>query len=358
MTEAHILALGTAVPEARYDQAGLFREHVKPYFRQNRHVETIFQNVGIRTRYLAAPPDFYRVERGTQARNEAYLVIAQELGKTAIERCLGSAGLDPQAVDDLIVISCTGIDTPGLDLLLAGKLGMRSDLKRSTILGMGCYAALPGLSRARESVLARKGRRTLVLAVEICSLHFQPEDASTENAVCTALFGDGAAAVLVESGDVHKAEEQGTQTNGGPQLVDFATHCDYQTLDQMAFHLTDHGFQMALSSYVPAILGAKVEDFVDGLLGRNGLRRGDIRVWAAHPGSAKILDYTRERLDLPGSALDCSYAVLQDFGNMSSPTILFILERLQKERVPQAGDYGVLLAFGPGLTIEGALVRW
>jgi len=288
-------------------------------------------------------------------RNELYMQIARPLGETAIRRCLDDAGLTAEAVDDFIVVSCTGIDTPGLDLILAGSLGMRSDLRRSSILGMGCYAALPGLSRARESVLARPGRRTLLLAIEICSLHFQPDDDSTENAVSSALFGDGAAAVLVGS----DPEEAGSlPQTAGPQLVDFATHCDYQTLDRMAFHLTDHGFRMRLSAYVPSILAARVEEFVDRLLSGSGLRREEIPVWVVHPGSAKILDYSRERLGLPEDALDCSYSVLYEYGNMSSATVLFILEQIQREGRVRPGDHGVMLAFGPGLTIEGALLRW
>ena len=126
----------------------------------------------------------------------------------------------------------------------------------------------------------------------------------------------------------------------------------------MAFHLTDHGFRMRLSAYVPAILAASIEDFVDRLLERNGLRRPDVPVWAVHPGSAKILDYTQERLGLPENTLACSYTVLYEYGNMSSATVLFILDRIQREGQVRAGDYGVLLAFGPGLTIEGALLRW
>jgi alkylresorcinol/alkylpyrone synthase len=353
MTDPHILAIGTALPEQRYEQMALFETYLKPYFAQNRHGESVFRNTGIHTRHLAIRPDFYQQERGTQVRNERYLQIARALGRSAIERCLEAAGRTVTDVDDLIVVSCTGIDTPGLDLLLAGDLGMRSDLKRSTILGMGCYGAFPGLTRAYQSVASRPGRLALVLAIEICSLHFQPQDPSTENLVCSALFGDGAAAALI--GEAPSEDASGVFQR--PRLLDFETYCNYQTLDRMAFHLTDHGFRMQLSAYVPAILAAEIDPFVDRLLARNDIRREEIAFWAVHPGSSRILDHTQERLALPESALSCSYAVLQDCGNMSSATILFILDRILAEQPPSPGSYGVLLAFGPGLTIEGALLR-
>lgn len=141
----------------------------------------------------------------------------------------------------------------------------------------------------------------------------------------------------------------------GPQIVDTATFCDYQTLDQMAFHLTDHGFQMQLSSYVPRLLAGEIESVVDTFLSSHGLNRREVRHWGIHPGSARILDYTQEKLGLPPQALQASRDVLFQFGNMSSATILFILQELQKNARP--GDLGMLLAFGPGLTIESTLLQ-
>jgi predicted naringenin-chalcone synthase len=283
----------------------------------------------------------------------------------AVQRCLAEAGLGPDAVDDLVVVSCTGIDTPGLDLRLAGGLGMRPDLRRTCVLGMGCYGALPGLLRAQQAVLtpphtgARPVRRAVLVAVELCSLHFQTQDPSIQNAVATALFADGAAAVLLESTAV---DSEPRSTNGSkaalPYLVDSASYCDYTTFDHMAFHLTDHGFQMRLSAYVPQLLAAEVEGFIDGLLVRNGLARRDVRFWAVHPGSGKILDHVQARLGLSDQQLCFSRTVLRAFGNMSSPTVLFVLDEMQRSGQPHAGDYGILMAFGPGLTMESALLQW
>lgn len=342
-----IQGLATAVPKSCYRQEDIF-EILRPYLSQNPHTETIFAHAGVGSRYLTVAGEFYQQERTTQARNERYMQEAVPLGALAIRRCLENAGRSIQDVDDLIIVSCTGIDTPGLDLRLAGELGMSPALRRTCVLGMGCYGAFPGLLRAGEAALARPGSTALVLALELCSLHFQPDDPSLENVVSSALFADGAAAALVS------ARADGPS---GPALVDSATYCDYQTFDHMAFHLTDHGFRMSLSAYVPRLLAAQVEEFVDQLLGRSGLRRADVKFWGVHPGSSKILDYVQQRVGLTDAQLAPSRKVLFEHGNMSSATVLFVLQELQRQS-PRPGDYGLLMSFGPGLTMEGALVRW
>ncbi len=344
-----ILGLATGVPPTRYPQDEIF-DFLQTLFVRARHARTIFKVAGVETRHMAADRAFYQSNQGTQARNDRYLAEALPLGEATVRRCLHNAGLTAADVDDFTVVSCTGLDIPGLDLRLAGRLGMRADLRRTCVLGMGCYAAFPALQRAREAVAGRPDRKALVLCLELCSLHLQFDD-SLENMVVSALFADGAAAVLV-----------GGAPNGHaaawPSLVDAATHCDYSTFEHMAFHVTDHGFQMRLTSYVPELLAADVNPFVDGLLARNGLDRQAVRFWGIHPGGPKILDSLQARLDLSADDLAASRAVLRRYGNMSSPTILFVLDEIQRSGAPQPGDYGVLLAFGPGLTMEGALVRW
>jgi predicted naringenin-chalcone synthase len=347
MTEASIQGLATAVPAQCYRQDEIYKI-LQPYLSGNPRTETIFAHAGIDSRYLAIDGTYYTQERTTQERNDLYMEVATRIGAQAIESCLASAGMKAKQIDDFIVVSCTGLDIPGLDLLLAGQLGMSPWLHRTCVLGMGCYGAFPGLLRAREAAVERPGRTALVLAVEICSVHFQPGDLSVENVVSSALFADGAGAVIV------RGEVEAT----GPVLVDAATYCDYQTFDHMAFHVTDHGFRMSLSAYVPKLLAANIETFVDTLLARNGLTRTDVRHWGVHPGSSKILDYVQERLGLAENDLDPSRRVLAEYGNMSSATILFVLQELQRLRQPRRGEYGVLMSFGPGLTMESALVRW
>ena len=347
MTYPVLLGLGTALPDRCYPQEEILAL-LAPHLNHNPRARAIFSNAGIASRYLAVDGSYYEVERTTQARNERYMEEAQRIGEQAIERAFAAAGVDRANVDDLIVVSCTGIDTPGLDLKLAGSQGLSPWLHRANVLGMGCYGAFPGLLRAGEAAAA--GRTALLLCVEICSLHFQPGDDSLENIVSSALFADGAAAVVLGS-----AENGGT---GAMRLVDSVTYSDYQTFDHMAFHLTDHGFRMALSSYVPKLLAANIEEFADKLLDRNGLTRAEIDHWGVHPGSSKILDYVQERLGLAEDALDPSRKVLRDYGNMSSVTVLFVLEEIRRSRRPTPGEYAVIMAFGPGLTMEAALVQF
>lgn len=354
LTDPRILSLATGVPSACYPQAEIF-EFLQTLFVRARHARTIFRVAGVESRHMAADRAFYASNQGTQARNDRYLAEALPLGEATLRRCLANAGLTAADVDDFITVSCTGLDIPGLDLRLAGRLGMRSDLRRTCVLGMGCYAAFPALQRAREAVAGRPERRALVLCLELCSLHLQFDD-SLENMVVSALFADGAAAVLVGGGPPPGAANG--HASAWPSLVDAATHCDYRTFEHMAFHVTDHGFQMRLTSYVPELLAADVGPFVDGLLRRNGLDRQGVRFWGIHPGGPKILDSLEARLGLRPADLAASRAVLRRYGNMSSPTILFVLDEIQRGSAPRPGDHGVLLAFGPGLTMEGALVRW
>jgi predicted naringenin-chalcone synthase len=352
MTLPAIHALATGVPPRRYSQEEAYQQFAQLGLGRDRLARAIFGYTGVGFRHAAVDTAYYTENHGTEARNERYMQEAMRLGEQTIERCLDQAGLSADAVDDLIVVSCTGFNIPGLDLHLAGRMRMRPDLRRACILGMGCYGAFPGLVRAREAVAAQPERLALVLALELCSLHLQFEN-TTENFISSALFADGAAAALI--GDISYMNGPGQPT---PAIVDALTHCDYSTFDHMSFSLTDHGFRMYLSSYVPDLLAVQIEGFVDTLLQRNGLCRDDVRFWGVHPGSQKILDHVQERLQIADDQMEFSRAVLYEYGNMSSPTILFVLDRIHRCAHPAPGDYGVLLAFGPGLTMESILVHW
>jgi alkylresorcinol/alkylpyrone synthase len=350
-----ILSIETGVPANTYSQ-----QEVLDYFlqfqgeqRRERAIRTIFDRAGVGFRHMVVGRDYFVQPRTTQERNDRYMSEAVPLGADVIARALEQAGLVPEDIDDFIVVSCTGLSIPGLDLLLAARLGMRPDLQRSCILGMGCYGAFPGMRRGFESAMSAPGRITLVLALELCSLHLQ-SDQSSENVVSTALFSDGAAAVVIAD----HSPTFSSQNTCAPKIISTKTHCDYSTLDHMSFAVTDHGFRMYLSSYVPDLLTAQVESFVDDLLAANHLRRTDIPFWGIHPGSTKIVDHIQARLGLNDAQVECSHSVLYNYGNMSSATILFVLEHIQRCSHPARGDYGVLLAFGPGLTMEGMLVQW
>lgn len=344
----HITAISTAVPAGRYEQMTAYHEHLAPFLGSNPRAERIFAGSAIAYRHAVIDPaTFFERPLTTRERNDLYVQHANDLGEEALRRCLAQSGTRPEEIDALLVISCTGFEIPGLDLTLAKRLGLRADIRRTCILGMGCYAAFPGINRAREAVLAFPDSKVLVLAIELCSLHFQHDD-SDEMVVSNAIFADGAAAILLE----------GRSDRPSIRIMDTMTLTNYDTLEHMAFHVTDHGYRMVLSAYVPKILGLAVEDFADRLLQRNGLTRQDVAFWAIHPGGKKILDHLQERLGLSDADVAFSREVMRDYGNMSSPTVLFVLDAIQRSGQPKAGDHGVMMAFGPGLTMESCLVRW
>lgn len=347
MNHPKILGLGLGVPRFEYTQTEIYERFLEPHLGSNRRARILFQRAGIQRRYTAAPGEYHTVFRGTEERNLTFMQEALPLGAATVERALEASRVCASEIDQFSVISCTGYDLPFLDLQIAGRVGLRRDVRRTCILGMGCYAAFPGLNRARDVVMANPQAHALMLSVELCSLHFQPTD-DTENVIVSALFGDGAAAAVLGYDD----------ENAGPMLVDTLTRCEYNTLEHMAFHLTDHGMKMMLSAYVPEILGANIEEFVDELLARNGLARSDVKFWGLHPGGLKIMQHIERRLELQGDELRFSRAVLKQYGNMSSATILFVLDEIIKQGNPQKGDYAVLVAFGPGLTMESCLLRW
>jgi predicted naringenin-chalcone synthase len=289
---------------------------------------------------------------------------AVPLGRRVLEKLFAQSDYTPQDVGSFSVVSCTGYEVPGLDLHLAQQMDMRPDLRRTCVLGMGCYGAFPGLRTAHDAVSSGMNRVALVLALELCSLHLQ-FDMAYESIVSAALFSDGAAAALI-SRDTPPAASLPEITSASPavsetpqpRLLNFKTRCDYNTLDEMSFTVTDKGFRMFLSSYVPDILASNVEAFVDELLGECHLTRADIHAWGIHPGSQKIVQFIQEQLGLASECVSSSLNTLRDYGNMSSATILFVLQRIQQEQTPPPGAYGVLLAFGPGLTMEGLVVQW
>ena len=224
---------------------------------------------------------------------------------------------------------------------------MRPDIHRLSVLGMGCNAAVPALVRAYRQATLRPRRAVLVVAIEIASLHYRPYE-SLENVVVSALFSDGAAAALIVDDDARP----------GPRVIDDASYCDYRGFDRITSHLTDHGFRGGMTVDVPDVIEQQIGGFVDTLLRRNGLSRRDVRRWCIHPGGPKILAGVQRSLGLADDDLECSRAVLRDFGNMSSPTVLFVLEHVQRLAAPASGELGLLIAFGPGLTLDGILMRW
>jgi len=281
---------------------------------------------------------------GTGDRMTRYAETAPRLAHNACASALRAASTDPAAIDHLITVSCTGFAAPGIDAALISSLGLPRDVTRTNVGFMGCHGAFNGLRVASALAREKPGSRALVCAVELCSLHFA-YGWDPQRIVANSLFADGAAAALIESGAETNAPPWSLAANGSCLMPD--------STDAMTWHITDHGFEMTLSPRVPDIIKAHLRPWLETWLARHGLALGRIGSWAVHPGGPRILAAVESALSLPDSALAESHAVLGECGNMSSPTILFILDRLRQR---DAARPCVALGFGPGLAVEAMLL--
>ena len=346
-----ILSLATGLPEHKHKQMDL-HDQCLPFINSAR-AKAIYAAAEIETRYsvLSDSTFFQDGSPGTKARNDLYMTAAPPLAGQVIRRALHEAGLNPTDIDHFIVVSCTGFDNPGLDVVLARALGMRPDLRRSTLIGMGCYAGLTGLDRAMLEVAARPKSRILLLVLEFCTLHFQ-HGRKLDDLIAGALFGDGLAAVVIGSTSAALPNSKGLR------LLDTMTYNDYEAQDLIGFHISDTGYQIRLATKVPKALRRIAPDLVVDFLRRSNLKLMDIRFWGIHPGGSRILDDVGQALELDPEDLSYSRQVLKKYGNMSSATIFFVLDEMSQHGQPQPDDFALLLTFGPGLTIELCLAQW
>jgi len=298
----------------------------------------------------------------TEKRNDWYrravLPMAEDVGRRAIE----ASDTSPDDITHVIAVSCTGFFAPGFDVALVKRLGLPPSTQRTFIGFMGCYAAFNALRTAHAFCQSTPDARVLIVCAELCTLHFQIED-SLESVVVNSLFSDGAAGVVVS------AREE-VDASGRLAYVDNACQLDDDSLEDMTWDIGDTGFQMGLSSRVPGVIAEHLPSYVGDLLGRHDLSRKDVDFWAIHPGGRAIVEKAQEVLGLDENDVADSLAVLRQHGNMSSPTILFVLKRIMDRRTGRAGgdgavaanagsnDVGLAMAFGPGLTIEGAMLKW
>lgn len=280
----------------------------------------------------------------TKVRNARYRDAVLPLAEDVARRALREAAVDAAAVTHVIAVSCTGFFAPGLDIELVKRLGLPPDTRRTFIGFMGCYAAFNGLRVAHSFCRSHPDARVLLVCAELCTLHFQVDD-TLESAVVNALFSDGAAAAVLASHPDDEVSGELLYTDGRAQLDD-------DSMEDMTWEIGDTGFQMGLSSRVPEVIARHLPEYLESLLKPHGLSRSDVEFWAIHPGGRAIIDRAQEILELSDEDVHDSLEVLRLYGNMSSPTILFILKRmLERDPLPESG---VALAFGPGLTIEGA----
>jgi predicted naringenin-chalcone synthase len=270
---------------------------------------------------------------------------AATLSVSAIRNCLGK-DIELADVTHLITVTCTGLSAPGLDLQLIELLDMPRNIFRTSVNFMGCYAAIHALKLADSICQADPGARILIVCTELCTLHFQQES-TNDNITSSLLFGDGSAAVLVTG-----EEDRST----GFPLLGFYGEVMPKGKQDMSWELSSTGFTMTLSGYVPALIEEDFEMLVNHALAKHRISRDDITHWAVHPGGRKILEAIEKSLSLPATKLDASYRILSDYGNMSSPTILFVLKEILSELVTTEQQTVFGAAFGPGLTMETFLV--
>jgi predicted naringenin-chalcone synthase len=356
-----IHAIATATPELAYDQKelGSWMQELAGDDQQRRILRALYRSSGIATRHSVIPgfgreffvqsADGQLQEPTTGARNAIYTDEAKRLGLQAGRALLNQAeGFTPAQVTHVITASCTGFFNPGLDYYLVRELGLPVTTERYHLGFMGCYAAFPALRMAAQFCQANPAAVVLVLCLELCSLHIQL-GGREDQLLANALFADGAAAALVSA----RARQPGRSALA---LEQFRSALVTDGEDDMAWTIGDRGFDIALSSYVPKILGANIAGVVDELLQSSGSSREQIGDWAVHPGGKSILDQVGKALKLKPEQLAVPHEILRDFGNMSSATILFVLQRLLAGSDSEQ-DQICSMAFGPGLTVELGLLR-
>ena len=279
-----------------------------------------------------------------------YEQSATRLAVAAARDAIAASGLAAERITHIVSATCTGFSAPGFDLGLIDQLPLSRGVQRTQVGFMGCHAGLNALRVAQAYCKADPHANVLVCATEICSLHFQYSE-QPQTIVSNALFADGAAAVVVSP---DRGERSTCGDGDAWRLADHASFVVPNSADLMSWRIGDHGFEMTLSPRLPDLIAARLAPWVDGWLAKQGLARTDVGSWAIHPGGRRILAAAAESLELTPEQMAPSEQILRDFGNMSSPTVLFILRELQRRRAELPA---VMLAFGPGITIEAALVR-
>lgn len=348
-----IASVGRALPPHYADQETLiagFRElWARQHFNLDR-LEELHRAVRVSGRHLALPVADYPALDTFQKRNDAWIRAAREIGGQAVQRAVAAAGLGVRDVDHLFFVTVTGIATPSVDALLVNQLGLRTDLKRTPIFGLGCVGGAAGVARAADYLRAYPDQVAVLLSVELCSLTLQREDLSIPNIIASGLFGDGAAAVVLQGGARAPAR--------APRIVATRSSFYLDTERIMGWDVVDTGFKVVLSAKVPSLVRERIRGDVDGFLEDQGLDRSRIRHWVAHTGGPKVLAAFEEALELPAGALARSYASLSGTGNLSSASVLFVLGELLDSREPKPGDLGLLVAMGPGFCSELVLLEW
>ncbi len=317
-------------------------------------LERLHANAGVSSRHTALPLEEYAGLEDFGQANDKFLEAAVDLGTQALQAALDAAGLQASDVDLLISTTITGLAVPSLEARIAPRVGLRPDVKRLPIVGLGCLAGAAGLARVHDYLVGHPDQVAVLLAVELCSLTVQRDDTSVANLVASGLFGDGAAAV-VAVGEAHPAAQRAVEP--APSILASRSRMYPDTERAMGWDVGSTGLRIVLGAEVPSLVEQYVGDDVDGFLTDHGLSRDDIEWWVCHPGGPKVLEALQATLGLEREAVSLTWDSLDRIGNLSSASVLFVLEDTLRLRPPRPGSYGIVMAMGPGFSLELVLVR-
>lgn len=320
-----------------------------------RVLDRLHASARVSSRHMALPLDDYAKIDGFGAANDVFIEVAGDLGAEAVRGALGTAGLRPEDVDLLLFTSVTGVAAPSVDARLVGRLGLRPDVKRLPVFGLGCVAGAAGVARLHDYLRGWPEQVAVLLSVELCSLTFQRDDPSPANLVASGLFGDGAAAVVAVGEHFPATPEV---TTAGPSVVATRSRMYPDTGHVMGWSVSGTGFRVVLDPSVPDVIRRFLADDVRGFLAEHGLTPADITAWVCHPGGPKVLEAVSDSLDLPEGALDITWRSLSEVGNLSSSSVLHVLRDTLARCAPEPGSPGLMIAMGPGFCCELVLLRW
>lgn len=313
----------------------------------------LHRNVTVDGRYLAIPAEQYLDIKTWGQANDIWIKVAQELGEQALCRALQNAGLQTSDLGALLFTTVTGVASPSIDGMLINRMGLPTNIRRTPIFGLGCVAGAAGIARAADYVRAYPRQAAALVSVELCSLTLQREDLSVANLISSGLFADGSAAVIVTGEDF-----EGPDAPPGPEILATRSIFYPGTEDMMGWNISEKGFRIILSTEVPTLIRENLGRDVETFLADNGFQRSELKSFVLHTGGPKVLEASAAALGLKNGELDASWDCLKKVGNLSSASVLVVLEDVIKNRRPAPGTLGLLAAMGPGFCSELILLRW